>query len=76
MAHPPLTEREREVVRCLASGLTAPETAKALGISSGVVRNHRMNVYRKLRINRATVLARWAMEHGMARRRNGRKGAA
>ena len=61
-----LTDREREVVRLLVDGLNANEAGKKLGISGGVVRNHRQNVYRKLGINRAATLARWATRQGVA----------
>jgi DNA-binding CsgD family transcriptional regulator len=77
MGHSPdvLTDREREVVRLLADGLTAKETGRKLGISGGVVGNHRQNIYRKLGLNRAAALARWAQDHGIvngARKKKGR----
>lgn len=72
-----LTEREREVVKHLADGLNAREIADLLKIETGTVRNHRQNIYRKLRINRAAALARWAVEQGLVRaKRNGRKRSA
>lgn len=78
MAHQmALTPREREVVRHLAIGLTATEAGRVLKISGGTVRNHRQNIYRKLRVNRAAMLARWALEHGLiGRRRNGKRRTA
>ncbi len=42
-----LTEREADVARCLAQGLTAKGTAAALGISLKTVEAHRSTVFRK-----------------------------
>jgi LuxR family maltose regulon positive regulatory protein len=44
----PLSEREREVLRAIADGLTMPEVAARLGISPQTVKNHTMVIYRKL----------------------------
>ncbi|HMK92724.1 MAG TPA: response regulator transcription factor [Thermoleophilia bacterium] len=44
----PLTEREREVVKLLASGKTYKQVAHALGVSQSTIRNHLHNVYHKL----------------------------
>jgi DNA-binding response OmpR family regulator len=46
----PLTEREREVVRLLASGKTYKQVAQALGVSQSTIRNHLHNVYQKLEV--------------------------
>ncbi len=48
--HLPLTERERDVLRCIAKGLTLPESAKLLGISSNTVSGYVKEIYRKLNI--------------------------
>lgn len=52
-----LTERERQVARCLAEGLSAAETASSLGISARTVEVHRANLFRKLQIKSSAVLA-------------------
>jgi DNA-binding CsgD family transcriptional regulator len=47
----PLTEREREVARLAARGLTSPEIASALFLSVRTVDTHLSRVYRKLMID-------------------------
>ncbi|MCC7009593.1 MAG: response regulator transcription factor [Acidobacteria bacterium] len=44
----PLTDREREVLRLAADGLTGAEIASALGLSDGTVRNYLSEVLSKL----------------------------
>jgi DNA-binding CsgD family transcriptional regulator len=44
---PYLTCREIEIVRCIAEGRTAGETAEALTVSEHTITNHLCNVYRK-----------------------------
>lgn len=46
----PLTDRELEVVRLLASGKTYKQVACALELSQSTVRNHLHNVYHKLNV--------------------------
>jgi DNA-binding response OmpR family regulator len=46
----PMTERELEVVRLLASGKTYKQVARALELSQSTVRNHLHNVYQKLNV--------------------------
>src|SRR5215203_2591010 len=50
LAPPPLTERELEVIRALAQGMSDRQIAQTLGISEKTVRNHTSNIYRKLHI--------------------------
>ncbi|WP_024303045.1 response regulator transcription factor [Pseudogulbenkiania sp. MAI-1] len=52
-----LTERETQVAKCLAEGLSAAETASCLGISARTVEVHRANLFRKLQIKSSAVLA-------------------
>jgi DNA-binding CsgD family transcriptional regulator len=55
----PLSERELEVLRLLASGKTNSEAARDLFVSVGTVKSHTGNIYRKLGArNRAEALAR------------------
>jgi DNA-binding CsgD family transcriptional regulator len=55
----PLSERELEVLRLLASGRTNSEVAGDLFVSVGTVKSHTGNIYRKLGArNRAEALAR------------------
>lgn len=51
-----LTEREKEVAKCLADGLSAAEAACKLGISARTVEAHRGNLFRKLHINSVSML--------------------
>jgi DNA-binding NarL/FixJ family response regulator len=46
-----LTDRERDVLRCLVEGLSYKEVAAELGITSGTVRSHIKSVYRKLQVH-------------------------
>ncbi len=46
----PMTDRECEVVRLLASGKTYKQVARALNLSQSTVRNHLHNVYHKLNV--------------------------
>lgn len=46
----PLTPREAEVLRLVASGHTAKEIARRLAVSVHTVRNHQGNIYRKLEV--------------------------
>lgn len=48
---PPLTEREREILRWVAAGLQNKEIAQKLGISLATVRNHIHNILEKLDVH-------------------------
>ena len=61
----PLTEREAEVFKLLASGLTNREIAADLYVTVGTIKAHTSNIYAKLQArNRAEALAR-ARELGL-----------
>ncbi|MEV7524525.1 response regulator transcription factor [Streptomyces sp. NPDC091371] len=62
----PLTEREREVVRCLARGLTNAEIAGELYVSLSTVKTHLANVQAKLDARNRVEIAAWAWESGLA----------
>jgi len=47
----PLSERELEVLRLLATELTGPEIARELMISLNTMRTHTKNIYSKLNVN-------------------------
>jgi DNA-binding NarL/FixJ family response regulator len=60
---PELTDREREVLGLIASGLENAEIARQLGVSTKTVRNHASNIFMKLQVAhraQAIVLAREA----------------
>ncbi len=59
-----LTEREREVARLIAEGLTNQETAERLGISAKTVERHRANILAKLNLHSRTDLVKYAIQKG------------
>jgi DNA-binding NarL/FixJ family response regulator len=60
-----LTERECEVVRLLADGLSSKEAASRLQISIRTVESHRINISRKLGLNSIAKLVHYAIRHGI-----------
>jgi DNA-binding NarL/FixJ family response regulator len=52
-----LTQREREVVRAIADGMTNAEVAGALFMSEGTVRNHISSILAKLGLRNRTQIA-------------------
>lgn len=63
--HPPLTEREIEVLCLLTDGLSSAEIAQRLYISRRTVEAHRAQIYRKLATNRLALVTRWAIKTGI-----------
>ena len=59
-----LSEREREVLILLAQGLSNKAIALQLDISVRTAETHRLSVRRKLGIDSAAGLAKFAIEHG------------
>jgi len=53
----PLTEREKEVLELIAAGLTNPEIAEELVISTETVKKHASNIYDKLGVGNRTEAA-------------------
>jgi DNA-binding NarL/FixJ family response regulator len=64
-ATPSLTERETEVLRHVAKGLTAKQIAERLSLSHRTVENHVQATFRKLQVANRVELARYAIEHGL-----------
>ena len=58
-----LTNRERSVLKALASGLSNKEIANQLNISVRTVETHRLNIKAKLDISSAAGLTKYAIEH-------------
>jgi DNA-binding CsgD family transcriptional regulator len=58
-----LTAREREVLACLAEGMTNQQVATALGISSRTVAVHVSNLLRKTSSASRTEAALWGVRH-------------
>ena len=61
-----LTEREIEVLRCVAQGLTDVQIAEQLVISHRTVHSHLNSIYSKLGITSRSAATRYAIEHGLA----------
>lgn len=62
---PILTDRETEVLRLVARGLTARQIAHRLSLSHRTVENHVQNTLRKLRLHNRVELTRYAIEQGL-----------
>ncbi|MBE0699888.1 MAG: response regulator transcription factor [Anaerolineaceae bacterium] len=60
-----LSERERDVLRLLARGMTNGEIAQALFLSDGTVKNYVSMIFSKLGVNDRTQAAIIAMRAGM-----------
>jgi DNA-binding NarL/FixJ family response regulator len=61
----PLTQRESEVLRQLAHGLTNKEIGLALGISYETVKEHVQHILRKIGVTDRTQAAVWAVRKGL-----------
>ncbi|MFF7399438.1 response regulator [Achromobacter sp. NPDC008082] len=58
-----LTQRERDVLRHIASGQANKQIAQALGLSVRTVETHRLNIKRKLGIDGQAELIKYAVEN-------------
>jgi DNA-binding NarL/FixJ family response regulator len=64
--HPSLlTERERAILRAVASGLTTAAISKQLWVSEHTVKFHLTNIYRKLGVSNRAGAIRYAIQHDM-----------
>lgn len=61
-----LTDREKEIVRLIAGGLSNEEIGVRLDITARTVATHVSNVLRKLDLSNRTQLALWALRNGYA----------
>ena len=62
---PRLTERETEVLRLVAKGLSYRQIAERLVLSHRTVQNHVQNTLRKLQLHNRVQLVRYAIEQGI-----------
>ena len=58
-----LTDRERQVLKTIAAGLSNKVIGHKLGITEGTVKVHVKNLLHKLGLRSRVEAAVWAMEH-------------
>jgi two-component system response regulator NreC len=64
---PPLSPREKEILRMLAAGYSNKEIAERLVVSPSTVHTHRSNIMSKLGLNTRYELVQYARQHGLLR---------
>lgn len=62
---PQITDREKEVLKLIAEGLTAPQVAKKLCITENTVNTHSRNMRSKLNIKNVNGLVKYAWKNGL-----------
>jgi DNA-binding NarL/FixJ family response regulator len=62
---PQLTDREAEILRMVATGLSYRQIADRLVLSHRTVQNHVQNTLSKLHLHNRVELTRYAVEHGL-----------
>ncbi|MBL6446002.1 response regulator transcription factor [Fulvivirga sp. 29W222] len=60
-----LSEREREIIECLAGGMNTKAISEALHISEHTVKTHRRNIMYKLDVKTSAELVKLAIEKGI-----------
>jgi DNA-binding NarL/FixJ family response regulator len=60
-----LTQREADILRALADGLSNKQIAKQFWLSEQTIKFHLTNIYRKLGVGSRTEAVRHAYEHGL-----------
>lgn len=60
-----LSSREREVLQCLAEGLTVKEIAARFCVSIKTIESHRKNIMDKLHIHTIAELTKYAVKEGL-----------
>jgi two-component system NarL family response regulator len=60
-----LSRREREVLRCIAQGMTSARIARDLDIAIATVEVHRRNLMRKLDLHSIAELTKFAIREGL-----------
>jgi DNA-binding NarL/FixJ family response regulator len=61
-----LTDRETEILRLVAKGLSNADIADRLSLSEGTVRNHVSSILAKLKVSDRTQAAVIAIQHGLS----------
>jgi two-component system nitrate/nitrite response regulator NarL len=62
-----LTDRERDILACVATGMSNKLIARELNITEGTVKVHVKNLLKKLNFRSRVEAAVWAVEHGIKR---------
>jgi len=60
-----ITEREREVLQCVAKGMTNREIGEALNIAENTVKNHVRSILDKLHLANRAQMAAYAVQAGL-----------
>jgi NarL family two-component system response regulator LiaR len=69
-----LTDRETDVLKLIAAGLTNSQIAEKLVISENTVKGHVSNILSKLHLADRTQVAVYAWQQGIVNRNNTSKG--
>jgi DNA-binding NarL/FixJ family response regulator len=62
-----LTKREREILQCIAEGLTSKEISEKFFLSVNTVNTHRANLMQKLNLHDTASLVRYAIQSGLVK---------
>jgi DNA-binding NarL/FixJ family response regulator len=62
---PALTERERDILSRVATGMTTAAISRELWVSEHTIKFHLTNIYRKLGVPNRAGAVRYALEHGL-----------
>lgn len=60
-----ISDREMDVLRLLATGMSNPQIADTLNISLATVKTHVQHILRKLHVSDRTQASLWALRHGI-----------
>jgi two-component system, NarL family, nitrate/nitrite response regulator NarL len=64
-SRPVMTDRERETLRLIAEGLSAPAIGSALHLSTATVKTHLQHIYEKLGVSERAAAVAEAMRRGL-----------
>ena len=64
-AHERLTDREFEVFRLIATGMSVTNIAERLNLSAKTISTHKANLMQKMSLNNQSELIRYAIKHGV-----------
>ena len=62
-----LTEREDEILKLIAHGLSNADIAEQLFLSEGTIRNYTKNIFKKLDVTTRTQAAVLAIKYGLVK---------